>query len=77
MRKSSKRAKKPHNPHVVGMTLYWHPKGHKSFKVFAAENSRPGAHCNIHLCVMEAIEEYAAKRGIQGPFRTVPGAHAQ
>jgi hypothetical protein len=76
-RKRSKPAGKASEPDVTGMTLYWHPVGHRNFKIHAASSSEPGSQVKLHDLVMQAIEEFARKHNISGPFRTVPRAHAR
>lgn len=46
--------------------LYLHPDGKMSLKRFALGR---GMKVRVHDLLMEAVEEWAQKRGVQGPFR--------
>lgn len=46
--------------------IYLHPEGKMSLKRFALGR---GMKVRVHDLLMEAVEEWAAKRGVQGPFR--------
>jgi hypothetical protein len=48
--------------------LYLHPAGKKALRLYAVEKG-----CKVHDLLLEAVEEWASARGLQGPWR-VPSA---
>jgi len=48
--------------------LYLHPTGKKNLRLYAVERN-----CKVHDLLLEAVEEWAAAKGLAGPWR-VPSA---
>ena len=48
--------------------LYLHPAGKKALRLYAVER-----HCKVHDLLLEAVELWAASKGLAGPWR-VPSA---
>lgn len=63
-------ARAPARP-IVGRSdpvlVYMHPDGKKQLKLFAVEQRM-----KVHDLMLQAVEEWAATRGLAGPFRVPP-----
>jgi len=62
------RARRPLENVADPSVLYLHPAGKKALRLYAVER-----HCKVHDLLLEAVENWAASKGLAGPWR-VPSA---
>lgn len=62
------RARRPLENVADPSVLYLHPAGKKALRLYAVER-----HCKVHDLLLEAVELWAASKGLAGPWR-VPSA---
>lgn len=62
------RGRRPLEDAADPSVLYLHPAGKKSLRLYAVERG-----CKVHDLLLEAVEQWAASRGLIGPWR-VPSA---
>ncbi len=62
------RARRPLEERADPSVLYLHPVGKKALRLYAVEKG-----VKVHDLLLDAVEEWAAAKGLQGPWR-VPSA---
>lgn len=62
------RVRRPLEERADPSVLYLHPAGKKALRLYAVEKG-----VKVHDLLLDALEEWAAARGLQGPWR-VPSA---
>ena len=62
------RARRPLEQAADPSVIYLHPAGKKALRLYAVEQG-----VKVHDLLLDAIERWAAERGLQGPWR-VPSA---
>jgi hypothetical protein len=61
-----KAARRPLLDHSEPTIIYLHPEGKHQLRAYAVAQ---GLKVKVHDLLIEAVEEWAARRGLQGPFR--------
>ena len=61
-----KAARRPLLDHSEPTIIYLHPEGKHHLRAYAVAQ---GLKVKVHDLLIEAVEEWAARRGLQGPFR--------
>lgn len=61
-----KATRRPLLDHSEPTIIYLHPEGKHQLRAYAVAQ---GLKVKVHDLLIEAVEEWAARRGLQGPFR--------
>lgn len=64
------RGRRPMEDKADPSVLYLHPEGKKALRLYAVEKG-----VKVHDLLLEAVEQWAAERGLRGPWRVPSAGH--